>query len=188
MRTTLPLASACLLATLCLSTGAPASASTRMHRTAAARHAAPVTAHAARVSSRALLRALNAQRRRYGLRRLHYSARLSHAAAPFARAMAQANFFDHTGPDGRTFAQRIMATGYLHGSHRWNVAENLGWGTGSLGGPNAIVQGWMASAEHRANILNPVLRDVGIGIAYGSPVPGMSDRGARTYVTDFGTR
>jgi uncharacterized protein YkwD len=36
---------------------------------------------------------------------------------------------------------------------RWHVAENIAWGTGPNSTPRSIVADWMASPEHRANIL-----------------------------------
>ena len=77
--------------------------------------------------------------------------------------------------DGRSFDQRIRATGYLGGY----LAENIAWGGGSLGTPRRIVGGWMNSSGHRANILNGVLRDSGIGVSPGTPQGGSGG----TYVT-----
>src|SRR5437763_1411054 len=48
----------------------------------------------------------------------------------------------------------------------------------------AIVNGWMNSPPHRANILHGAFRDIGIGIKLGAPGQGLS--GGATYVTDFG--
>jgi uncharacterized protein YkwD len=48
------------------------------------------------------------------------------------------------------------------------MAENLAWGAGSRGTPAAIVQAWLASPHHRANLLLPRFRHIGIGSAHGS--------------------
>lgn len=80
--------------------------------------------------------------------------------------------------------RRIEDTAYARGARSWALAENLAWGAGSAASPAEIVDTWMGSAAHRANILDAGLRDVGLGIATGTPHGG---RGA-TYVTDFGAR
>ena len=55
----------------------------------------------------------------------------------------------------RLLAQRGLRWPFVLRSRpgRWKVAENLAWGTGSTSTPRSIVDRWMASPEHRANIL-----------------------------------
>ena len=68
--------------------------------------------------------------------------------------MAANNYFSHTSQDGRSFVDRINATGYV-----WStIGENIAAGYPSV---NAVVDGWMASDGHCANIMNPQFRDVG---------------------------
>ena len=77
---------------------------------------------------------------------------------------------------------RIKASGWVpNGS--WSAGENIAWGSGSLGTPASIVDGWMHSAGHRANILNGAFTQIGIGVAGGAPQAGIDDGG--TYATDF---
>jgi uncharacterized protein YkwD len=88
--------------------------------------------------------------------------RLSHFLMRAARAkdsdIARCGF-SHTAC-GHPFEYRIDQTGY-----RWTRAgENLGFGTGSLGRARAIFSSWMRSPGHRANILSPGFRDVGIAV------------------------
>jgi uncharacterized protein YkwD len=66
------------------------------------------------------------------------------------------------------------------------VGENIAWGSQELATPRSIVNGWMHSPGHRANILNRRFREIGIGVSRGAPEPGF-DRAA-TYATDFGAR
>jgi uncharacterized protein YkwD len=82
-------------------------------------------------------------------------------------------------------AARILRTGYAR-NQGWSLGENIAWGTGDLGTAGSIQRAWMESPGHRANILRPQFREIGIGIAVGAPVPG-GDEGA-TYTTDFGVR
>jgi uncharacterized protein YkwD len=98
--------------------------------------------------------------------------------------MVRQRFFDHVSPGGSTMAQRIKRTNYLDGRRGWSLGENLAWGSGSLATPAEIVDGWMHSAGHRRNILDAGFREIGIGIALGSPTGGAG----ATYVNDFGSR
>ena len=81
----------------------------------------------------------------------------------------------------------ITRTGYLHRAHAFTVGENIGGGRGRRhGSPMAVFDDWMHSPAHRANILDPAYRDVGVGIARGYPIG--ADSGSATYTVDFGSR
>jgi|GEM_PF-637822 len=125
---------------------------------------------------------LNEQRGAHGLSPLSESAKLDRAADDYAADMVAREFFDHVSPGGGTMLDRIKAAGWVpNGS--WSAGENIAWGSGSLATPASIVDGWMHSAGHRANILTGAYTQIGIGIADGAPQDGV--RGAGTYVTDF---
>ena len=126
---------------------------------------------------------LNAVRARHGLRPLRWDWRLWAGAQRMARDVTRQRFFTHVTPDGRNLVDRVRAAGYLRGG-RWSVGENLAWGHGALSSPLAIVIGWMQSASHRRNVLDPDFSDVGIGVRPGAP-----DGSARgmVFVANFGT-
>jgi hypothetical protein len=128
---------------------------------------------------------INAQRTAQGLKPLGADARLQAAAAAFARDMVDRRFFDHVSPGGGTMMDRLHAAGWNPGGS-WSAGENIAWGGGSLGTPAAIVDAWMHSAGHRANILNGTFTQIGLGIAAGAPQAGVTGPAA-TYVTDFGS-
>ena len=70
--------------------------------------------------------------------------------------MRAKNFFSHTGSNGSSPWDRIKLAGYVY----TNAAENIAAGqTTAL----AVVNGWMASTGHCNNIMNPVLKEVGVG-------------------------
>ena len=142
---------------------------------AAGRACTSANAAASQVSKRVLVRAtlcvLNAERARHDLRPLRLNRKLSRAARRHSRAMARKRFFSHTSPTGATFVDRIRRTGYLRGARRWNIGENIAWGSGGLSAPRAIATAWMNSAGHRANILNCGLTRLGVGNAQGSGGP-----------------
>lgn len=144
---------------------------------------APSAANLRSISS-AVLCLLNGERSVKGLPSLRASRQLRRAAQPYAARMVRQRFFSHNSPDGKGMVDRIRPTGYIRGS--WTLGENLAWGSGALATPRAIVNGWMNSPGHRANILNRKFRDIGIGIKLGAPGRGLS--GGATYVTNFGKR
>lgn len=125
---------------------------------------------------------LNAERSAAGLPLLATNVSLAGVAGNFAGQMIAQKFFAHTAPDGTDLVARVRPTGYLAGD--WVVGENLGWGSGDLSTPAAIMDAWMNSPEHRANVLAPDYREVGLGVAMGSPIAQYS--GGAIYVADFG--
>jgi uncharacterized protein YkwD len=128
---------------------------------------------------------INEQRARNHLHGVRGSVPLGSAAMEHSGAMAAENFFSHEG-DG-TPASRAANAGYMAGARAWGIGENLEWATGRAATPRHVVRGWMKSAEHRSVILSRQFRQVGIGIADGSPVPGI-DQGAETFTAVFGFR
>lgn len=86
---------------------------------------------------------------------LTWNDRLFSAAARHSRDMATNNYFSHTGLDGRSPSQRIAAEGYA-----WSWAgENIAAGQQTV---TSVMNGWLASAGHCANIMRAEYRDVGV--------------------------
>jgi uncharacterized protein YkwD len=145
-------------------------------------------ASASQVSNRTLVRAtlcvLNAERARRDLGPLRLNRKLSAAGRGHSLAMARDKFFSHDSLGGATFVDRIRRTGYLTGARSWYVGENIAYGSGSRSSPRSIGTAWMNSPPHRANILSKSFREIGIGLALGTPV----GSGGATYTTDFGQR
>jgi uncharacterized protein YkwD len=93
---------------------------------------------------------------------LGWNALLAQAAEGHSQDMVANDFFAHDSLDGRTFDQRISATGY-----RWSrVAENIAAGQVTI---NEVMAGWMASEGHCANIMNPDLTEIGMVCVAGTP-------------------
>ena len=106
-----------------------------------------------------MLRRLNAIRAQHGLTGLRLDNRLNKAAQLHTNNMIHRDFFDHKDPDGAKMTERADAFGY-----RWRrIIENI-----AAGHPNIqeALNGWMASPEHRAAILDVRVRDAGIGYSY----------------------
>jgi uncharacterized protein YkwD len=102
----------------------------------------------------------NAYRARAGAPALRYQYALTVAAQRHANDMAAHNRLTHVGSDGSNAGQRIIRAGF-----RWTSwAENIAVGYTSS---SAVVNAWFNSTGHRANMLNPRFRWMGVGIAYG---------------------
>ncbi|MDP9377531.1 MAG: CAP domain-containing protein [Actinomycetota bacterium] len=128
---------------------------------------------------------LNNERTSRGLKALSRNVRLGRAARRHADDMVASRYFAHSSKDGSEFSSRIKRTGYMSSANGWMVGENLAWGTGSAGTPEAIVRAWMNSHGHRANILNGRYVEIGISVVAGNPNNGGA---GGTYVTEFGSR
>jgi uncharacterized protein YkwD len=128
---------------------------------------------------------INMARAASGLRALRSEPRLAAAARACANDMVNRGYFDHVSPEGSTPRMRVRAAGYRGRSGRFRAAETIGWGSGQMATPSAIVSEWLQSSEHRAILLSPRYREVGIGLAIGAP--GTGEVGA-TVAADFGAR
>jgi uncharacterized protein YkwD len=174
------------LATLLLSLALAAPASAPASGTRACQAAGVRPPHAAKRSvAHAIVCLINIERAKHGLRPLRLSKRLTRAGRRHVLDMARFNYFSHDGRRGSSFVDRIMRAGYTRGAHRWYVGENLVWGSGDRTSPRASVEAWMNSPPHRANILRPKFRHIGLGVAYDTPVRGL--RGA-IYAAEFGVK
>jgi uncharacterized protein YkwD len=127
---------------------------------------------------------LNGERGDRGLATLRPNQRLQRAALGHGSDMVEHRYFAHQGRDGSQPAERIRAAGYLSAPGQWRIGENLAWGTGNLATPRAIMNAWMNSAGHRANILQPAYREIGFGVLAGNPASAAN--GGATFVTEFG--
>jgi uncharacterized protein YkwD len=130
---------------------------------------------------------INERRDSAGVRPVVENGRLRHAAVHHADAMVSAGFFSHDSPNGTSFVDRIESSGYMRGARRWLVGENLVWGSGTRSTPESLVQSWMDSPPHRANLLRGRFREVGVGVRRGSPYNG-GEQNAATISSEYGFR
>ena len=127
---------------------------------------------------------LNRERRKRQMHRLRFNHKLALAGLRHAKDMVDKQYFSHDAPSGQNFVERIQDTNYLPAAASWTLGENLAWGNRREASPREIVRAWMASPAHRANILKPRFREIGVAIVIGAPVDGVA--GAATYATEFG--
>lgn len=113
---------------------------------------------------------VNAQRASHGLRALRTSGKLARAAQAHACDNAARASYSHYGSDGSDLGTRLRRVGYKLST----AAENTGLG---FSDPAQLVSYWMNSPGHKANILNPNITELGLGLADGA---------RPTWVLDFG--
>lgn len=119
----------------------------------------PSTKAAARVAPSAaaqVITLVNDERAKAGCAPLVEEPHVTKAAQDYSEQMSAENFFSHTSPDGTTFDQRIKNAGYPKPG-----AENIARGQTSAA---QVMESWMNSAGHRANILNCSLKKIGVGV------------------------
>jgi uncharacterized protein YkwD len=133
---------------------------------------------------RATLCLINRERRARGLRALRMSRTLARPAQRHSADMAARRYFSHTSPSGTTMNARIARSGYARGGRGYVIGENIAWGSGTASTPARIVRSWMGSPGHRANILSPRYREIGIGVVRRAP----NGAAGGTYTTNFGAR
>ena len=103
-----------------------------------------------------VLELFNQLRAERGLEALTVDPRLVQAAQRHSRDMAVGRFLEHEGSDASTVMSRVEDAGY-----EWTtVSENIAAGQEF---PDSVVVAWMRSPPHRANILSPEMKHVGIG-------------------------
>lgn len=110
-----------------------------------------------------MLSLVNQERAKVGCSPVTANSSLTSLAEDFSKAMADQNFFDHTDPSGAS---------------PWDRAARLG--ITNLGGENiargqsdaaAVMDAWMNSPGHRANILNCDFKTLGVGVHFGPGGP-----------------
>jgi hypothetical protein len=132
---------------------------------------------------RAIVCLVNRERRAAGLRRVQRDRRLQRAATAHVADMQRQHYFSHRGPGEPDLLARLARVRFPAAMAGENLAT--GSGSGSLSTARAVVDAWMHSPGHRANILNGGFRRVGIGIV---PAATESAEPGETVAAEFGTR
>jgi Cysteine-rich secretory protein family len=107
---------------------------------------------------------VNQARAEAGVPPLRANAALQQAAQSWAQYMAVNNYLNHFGRDGSTPADRMAAAGYQGETTGENLAKGF---SNAL----SVMNSWLNSPSHRANILNPQFAETGVGVyttAYGT--------------------
>lgn len=111
---------------------------------------------AERAMEQEVLKLVNRARAENGLNPLLWADDLADIARAHSADMIERGFFSHTNPDGQSPFDRIKSNGISYRA----AAENIAYGQPDA---EAVMNSWMNSAGHRANILNENLKEIGIG-------------------------
>jgi uncharacterized protein YkwD len=138
---------------------------------------------------------INLVRKNHGLRPLRVVPRLARAADRHAGSMAGAAYFRHElftprrDPDWTAFGRWIRWYYPGPGYSSWSAGENLAWGAPEISARQTVSR-WMASPMHRANLLEPSWRHLGMAaIHVTAPAGYFGDWDEVTIVVaDFGRR
>jgi len=115
-----------------------------------------------------LLGLINKARARRNLPKLRVNAKLERASRAHSAQMIGKDYFSHNSANGESFSKRLIRFGYKQsGCTYWTAGENIAYGVGLAGTPQAIFKAWMKSKGHKAVILTKRFRDVGVGRAKG---------------------
>lgn len=106
---------------------------------------------------------------------LKYNAALQRSARAHSADMASRNYFSHYSPEGSSPFDRIHAQGYQFR----RAAENIAAGQRT---PKAVVRAWLRSPSHCSGIMDPRLRELGVGYVKGG------GRYVHYWTQDFGSR
>jgi uncharacterized protein YkwD len=131
---------------------------------------------------------VNRLRRSHGLSPLRISTKLSAAAAQHTQEMARLGYFSHDSADGSAFWRRVQHYYGSSGRKYWSVGENLLWASPDVDAAGSLKM-WLASPEHRANLLRGEWREIGLAVVHVPSAPGVFKGLEVTIVTaDFGVR
>lgn len=127
------------------------------------------------ITPAALYSDTNTVRHDHGLGDLSANAKLSQAAADKAHDMLAHDYWAHVSPTGVTPWHWFDAVGYDYSAAGENLAKNFSTSAG-------VMSAWMASPEHRANILDSRYTDVGIAVVHGT----MDGQSIELVVAEYG--
>jgi len=99
---------------------------------------------------------VNQERTKQGLKTLNCDSIAAQVAHQYSQYMCNAGFFSHFGPDGSTPSSRLKAAGATF----IGCGENIAAGQPT---PQMVMQSWMNSSGHKANILSTKWSHIGVG-------------------------
>lgn len=104
---------------------------------------------------------INTIRSSHGLQLLNPNPVLNSIARSRSQDMINRNYFSHYTPEGKNIFNILVENGIMYAC----AAENLSHASPpSWGSPESVINSWMSSSAHRANLLNPHYGQIGLGI------------------------
>jgi uncharacterized protein YkwD len=127
---------------------------------------------------------LNNARSKHHLHAVKLNDDLERIAQPHSKRMVRDDCFSHQCAGEPPLKRRIKQSPYVHGASSFSYAEELGYEST----PKQMVHRWLASVNHRDNILDAGFRDLGVGVRRGAPVTGVQDSKFETYTLELAAR
>ncbi|MFF4056804.1 CAP domain-containing protein [Streptomyces sp. NPDC001668] len=124
---------------------------------------APVEVSNEAAAEAEVLRLVNVERAKVGCSPVAANSALTGLAQAFSKAMATQGFFDHTDPSGASPWDRAAQAGITSLG-----GENIARGQADAA---AVMEAWMNSPGHKANILNCDFKTLGVGVQFGAGGP-----------------
>lgn len=128
------------------------------------------------IDQKRVIELTNKEREKKGFSDLVENDALDKAAQAKAQNMFSENYWAHFAPSGKTPWDFILASGY----HFTYAGENL---AKNFYAADDVVSAWMNSTTHRANLLNPSYKDIGIAVVEGV----LNGQKTTLVVQEFGT-
>jgi uncharacterized protein YkwD len=132
---------------------------------------------------------INEKRADVGGVALNESSQLDRGALGHSADMVAYEYLAHEAEGRPSLYRRIRATGYFDGAADALYSENIGLAPAVRATARVLVDAWMVSPSHRANVLHPSFRDVGVGLAFANADPAFYPNDPSVvFTTDFGQR
>ncbi|MBI1871934.1 hypothetical protein HYS10_00790 [Candidatus Collierbacteria bacterium] len=119
-----------------------------------------ILGYASLIPPQTIVELTNKERQKFGLSSLKLNAKLSQAAQAKAHDMFAKNYWAHNAPDGREPWGFILDSGYSY----LHAGENL---ARDFNNPDSIVEAWMKSPTHKANLISSKYQDIGVAVVDG---------------------
>ena len=118
-----------------------------------------------------MIHLINSIRSSHGLQLLNPNPILNSIARSRSQDMLNRSYFSHYTPEGKNIFNILVENGimYAYGAENLSQASPPSWGS-----PEAVVNNWMSSSAHHANMLNPHFGQLGLGVV---------DSGSRRIIT-----
>jgi uncharacterized protein YkwD len=128
-------------------------------------------------SEQQIIEVTNSVREALDLHPLLNDEKLSQAAQAKAEDMVKYKYFGHFAPTGEMFSAFIDRSGYMYRQ----AGENVAMQHTTI---DSLMNAWLLSPSHKANIVNANYNDIGVGVAYGT----VGEREGWFVVQLFGTK
>lgn len=108
-----------------------------------------------------MIHLINSIRSSRGLQLLNPNPVLNSIARSRSQDMLSRNYFSHYTPEGKNIFNILVENGIMYACGAENLSQSS---PPSWGSPEAVVNSWMSSSAHRANMLNPHFGQLGLGV------------------------